>query len=347
MTNLPPDTWPSYDSELLDAPGFSEWAFAEGSMAAKTWQLRYDADPSLASRMDQARATLITLGMPRYQLSATERKEMRFGLQFYMRSRRRIARRLPQRQRAGVWHAAAVIALLVGLGYWWQSNQLVVVETASAEMRTVCLPDDSQVLMNGNSRIEYARDWGKNEDRSVTLFGEAYFHVQARSSDDGRQVKFTVNASTIRIEVLGTQFSVSAGKQQARVVLREGRVRVHPLAAPEAAVHLSRGEAIEYGSMQPNGSATSRKVDISQELSWLEGRWMLQNEPLSAFAVRMQQQFGVRLTWQDPRLDTLRLSGSLPTQDIHQLREGLAAALGRDIQLSGQTMVIQSLSSNR
>lgn len=350
MKTRVPDDLPAYDSPLLDSPGFRQWACGETTDDARTWQLQYDTQPELARRMDHAKATLLALQTPRYRLSAAERQQLTHGLRLRIRSGAHpVAARLmqPQQQWRGVWQAAAAIALLVSIGYWWQSSRPIVVETGYAEMRTVCLPDDSEVQLNANSRIEYHRNWDDTQERSVALTGQAYFHVQPKTGDHGQRVKFAVAAGTIRIEVLGTQFSVLSAARQTRVVLREGRVRVHPAAAPEAAVQLLPGQAIEYGSASATGSAVSQHVNIDHELSWLQGRWVLQNEPLPMLANRIEQQFGVRLTWQDPSMDTVRLSGSLPTKDIQVLREGLSIALDRDIQLSGQTLVIQPFSSLR
>lgn len=100
------------------------------------------------------------------------------------------------------------------------SDELVVVTTTTGVTRTVVLPDSSEVLLQPESKLTYAKVW-KGDSRSVSLEGEAYLQV---AKDPSRM--FVLHCETADVKVYGTSFNVSsyAEDDNFTVTLYDGRV---------------------------------------------------------------------------------------------------------------------------
>ncbi len=117
------------------------------------------------------------------------------------------------------WIAAAAAAILILLTIPLllpdASNS---VRTANAEWRSHELPDQSIVMLNALSRIDYsAEEW--DEERLIKLQGEAFFKVQ-------KGERFIVTTELGSVEVLGTSFNVFARPGQLEVHCFTGQVKV-------------------------------------------------------------------------------------------------------------------------
>lgn len=84
----------------------------------------------------------------------------------------------------------------------------------AGDTATVRLPDNSRVVLQGESVIKHKRYFWK---RKVQLQGEAYFEVQKGS-------RFVVSAKQGSVEVLGTRFLVSENRESMFVKCFEGKV---------------------------------------------------------------------------------------------------------------------------
>lgn len=92
-----------------------------------------------------------------------------------------------------------------------------------AEVRTIRLPDHTEVTLNRYSSLTYPERF-KGDTREVQLQGEAYFEV----AKDARH-PFIVQAQEVNVKVLGTHFNVEAYQPDASIktTLLEGRVAVN------------------------------------------------------------------------------------------------------------------------
>src|SRR5690606_20985095 len=91
----------------------------------------------------------------------------------------------------------------------------------------VTLPDGSRVWLNAASALTYPSRFEGNE-RVVELVGEAYFEVNRRKVDESTFQPFKVISKGQSVEVLGTQFNISAyaDEKETRTTLVEGSVRL-------------------------------------------------------------------------------------------------------------------------
>ena len=176
-----------------------------------------------------------------------------------------------------LYTAAAVIVLVVGFAYMYTSVGDTF-ETGYGDQMTVNLPDGSEAILNAKSSITFDEDsW--NDNRTVSLTGEAYFKVK-------KGEKFTVTTNGGSVEVLGTQFNVHTATDLFEVKCTEGKVQVTS-STNESAI-LTTGKAFS----ELSGKASKWDFNINDE-TWKEGESNFREIPLKHVIEAIQNQYEV------------------------------------------------------
>lgn len=118
--------------------------------------------------------------------------------------------------------AAAVVLAVLSITLFIQSRNLETCLASSEWSKGVFyLPDSTQVFLNMGSRLYYSSRFN-GKTRQVRLEGEGFFNV---TKDASRP--FIVKASDLDIQVLGTEFTVSAySPEKVITYLQEGQVDI-------------------------------------------------------------------------------------------------------------------------
>lgn len=142
----------------------------------------------------------------------------------------------------------------------------------------ITLPDGTHVWLNSASTLTYPSRFADDE-RVVELKGEAYFEV-SRS----RTVPFRVMTKGQLVEVLGTQFNVTAydDEQDVKTTLVSGAVRVVLDTDHQSSITLSPGQQ----SSMVSGKITVNSVDVGPYVAWKSGMFHFKQTP---FAEMMRQ----------------------------------------------------------
>jgi len=125
------------------------------------------------------------------------------------------------------------------------------------------LPDGTRVWLNSASSLTYAVNHFEQE-RTVTLAGEAYFEVKS----DARK-PFRVITDKQTVTVLGTKFNINSYPDElgTKTTLVEGSVDITANKASRS-IRLSPGqESFVDGS----GLPTVRQVETGQAIAWING----------------------------------------------------------------------------
>ncbi len=145
-------------------------------------------------------------------------------------------------------------------------NDQISVATDFQQHLTHTLPDDSQIILNSNSHIQYEDDFASS--RILTLEGEAFFSVE-------KGQKFTVHTSQGDISVLGTSFNIYTRNDVLRVSCKTGKVRV---TSGTTSNELRPGDRIRI----VNGtSGTIDRVDVQYMDSWTSGSSRFESVPFA------------------------------------------------------------------
>jgi ferric-dicitrate binding protein FerR (iron transport regulator) len=196
------------------------------------------------------------------------------------------------------------------------------VTTAYGEIRTVWLPDSSQVILNANSVLTYRRQWQPGKVREVQLEGEAYFSVRKRTSAAGSG-RFVVHSGGWNVEVLGTTFNVLNRTDKKQVVLATGKVRLGTGQGPDYT--MLPGDLVEQAAGR---EIRRQKVNAADFIAWKNNEIVFREVPLAQIAGKISELYGVRVQITDSSRSGVLLTGTYPTNDLKILLEMIAGSAG-------------------
>lgn len=115
-----------------------------------------------------------------------------------------------------IWQAVAAVFFLLAASSIYLSTigkdatpDLLQQYIPTADMRTLTLPDGTEVQLNSQSTLLYPQEF-TGKDRSVFLLGEANFKVKP-----DKKHPFIVKSNDSQVTALGTEFNVSAYPENA------------------------------------------------------------------------------------------------------------------------------------
>lgn len=227
--------------------------------------------------------------------------------------------------------AAVILAVTIGMYVSWpQSGHYVAAHGAPLSFE---LPDGTVVHLNAesalstrftllNRRVELAR-------------GQASFVV----ADDRRP--FAVHAAGLQVRDIGTTFDVSLQREQARVSVSEGRVRIVSDAGEGRLVaDVRSGQSARVDYLDHEASVTHE--DVETMTAWWQGRIVFRDEPLRDVADRFNRMNVVRLQVQDEAAGALRLTGNLRANDLDSLRAFLEAQPALETIVTGDAINVRT-----
>ncbi len=196
--------------------------------------------------------------------------------------------------------AAALAVIFASYIYFENSNTTI--RTQIAEKQNFQLPDNSEVVMNSNSSIEYnKKKW--NDQRELTLDGEAYFKVTKGNT-------FKVNTSAGVVTVLGTQFNVYTRDEAFYISCYEGLVSV---TLNDTLIKLPAGDKL----MIENGAILMHSSNIPTTIpSWTANESSFKNTKIALVLEELKRQYSIKLTAKFNGTDQ-RFTGSFTHSDLN------------------------------
>lgn len=243
---------------------------------------------------------------------------------------------------------AATILLVssVGIAYWLvKYNSKTEITTAFGELRTVTLPDNSVVVLNGNSKLSYSGNWDKNS-REVWITGEGFFKVK-HINQDPRHIKtterFIVHCNDVNIEVLGTSFNVRNRHNKTNVGLVTGKIRLEYLDRASTQKHLlimKPGDYIEYAQKHV---VAQKKLAVPEKLTeWTNHQLLFNNSTLAQISEVMTDDYGYHVDFASPQLANLKIEGEISVSNIDELVETITTTLPVKITQTDKNITITS-----
>jgi transmembrane sensor len=173
------------------------------------------------------------------------------------------------------------------------------------------LPDSSSGWLNSGSKLKYPAVF--NEDRKVELSGEAWFNVKHHDES-----VFLVSVPDMDINVLGTQFNVSAYPEEdfTDVSLEEGKIEVRGRSGVFSQT-LIPNEKILFNQKTRTLSLT--EVDATRFSAWKEGYLIIDNEPLRQVIGRLERRYNVYITIQDNSLKEHRFKATFKDEPLEEV----------------------------
>ncbi|WP_142686814.1 FecR family protein [Chitinophaga polysaccharea] len=203
------------------------------------------------------------------------------------------------------------------------------ISTPKGRQYHVTLPDGTEVWLNAASSIRYPTMFS-NQERSVTLAGEAYFEVKKATAS------FRVNINNnVAVEVLGTSFNINSYSNEGplKATLLEGAVRV---VKDNERVILHPGEQAEVDQ----GIRVKKDIDVNHVIAWKNGIFYFDGVKLEEAMRQLERWYEIEVVY-EKGLPDITFSGKL-TRDVplNDLLAGLEK-LGVHFRLEGHRLIIQ------
>lgn len=178
------------------------------------------------------------------------------------------------------------------------------------------LPDGSTGWLNSGSELSYPVDFAAM--RQVKLVGEAFFRVKHQSGQ-----KFRVVTSALTVEVLGTQFNVSAyaDEKQISVVLEEGSVQILDK-NEKPAYRMKPDERLTYEA-EYNKSVISQ-VNAAELTGWKDGLLQFRGETLAEVALKLSRWYNADIEIKDARLRQYSFKATFKDEPLEEILRMIA-----------------------
>jgi ferric-dicitrate binding protein FerR (iron transport regulator) len=219
---------------------------------------------------------------------------------------------------------AAVLAVLLTSSYFLFFNNTQSYETGIAQTKTFRLPDNSEVLLNAASKITFnEKKWENNRD--LTLIGEAYFQVQKGKT-------FSVQTADGVVKVLGTHFNVKQRPNYYEVSCYEGLVSV---TYNNKTVKLPPGTTFRVVNKQINAVANSTNANPS----WMQQESNFTGIPLDQVIAELERQYDIKI--KSDGVDTTKLfTGSFTHSNQKIAVESVTIPLKLGYKIEGKTILL-------
>ncbi len=235
-----------------------------------------------------------------------------------------------KRSRAIPLAIAAMLVLFVGLFFLFK-NSTQTINTGN-EIITAQLPDNSEVVINRNSVIEYPRNFDKQ--RIVKLDGSAYFKVEHDSLRP-----FVVVAGDYNVQVVGTEFYVNSDSVNFEVDVVKGIVKVYKNGQEQQAVLISAGEKVSFDEQTSTGL---KKSDIQDNnfIAWQTNKIVINNLTLKQISKILSTTYGVDIQISNPELENQRMTATFENQTLESVIKVVEATLNVKIIKQGDKYII-------
>lgn len=222
-----------------------------------------------------------------------------------------------------MFKVAAVLVLALGITFAMQNFSTETQFASNGKRTTFLLPDNSEVVLNAGSEIEYKK-WNWKNNRNLELQGEAYFKV-------AKGQKFEVKTSLGKVAVLGTQFDVKARKNRFDITCFEGRVKVN---YKDKEIILTHGQTVSFeNGNQINATATSSKPE------WLENKMAFSKENLPNIIDEIQRQYNITISIKSGLSNEL-FTGKIPTDNLDIALQIIATTYNLEIKKVDKDKII-------
>lgn len=320
----------NFHNELIENDSFIRWVKSEFQEDDEQWSEFIDKNPDHFDTINAAISFVRTLSFKDDSafddIKVWNKIAATTGLD-YSEEENKVRRLFPNSFKIIALLAAACFLMVVAYRMGISSEK--VVNTEMARQMTESLPDGSSIVINSASKIRYnPAKW--KEARNVNLEGTAFFKVEKGN-------KFTVKTSLGEVTVLGTSFSVTSRDDIFEVICKTGKVAVKSTISSPDEVILSPGDRVvlEGGKLLLDPATATDENNIS----WLEGVYTFENQPLSEVIDEFERQFNVKISTSKD-IKSLSYTGFFRNNSLDEASKSITWPLGLKYKITEKTVEI-------
>ena len=223
---------------------------------------------------------------------------------------------------------AALLVVFLSLTFVLKSEIPFIEYAENAQKTTFTLPDNSEVVLNAGSEIEYKK-WNWNSQRHLNLKGEAFFKVAKGKT-------FEVETSLGKVTVLGTQFNVKSRKNRFEVSCFEGKVKVN---YQNQEVIITKGKSVAFA----DGKAIEIPEKTTKQPEWMNNELVLNKEDLTTILEELEREYNVDFELKVNSSNQL-FTGTIPTKNLEVSLQILSATYHLKItKVSPEKIILETL----
>jgi transmembrane sensor len=205
------------------------------------------------------------------------------------------------------------------------------IATSLGEVRRVPLADGSMASLNTDSRIAVAI--GKSARHVKLEQGEAWFQVA-----HDRTKPFIVEAGAVRVEAVGTAFSVRRRENGAEVLVTEGAVETWVVGHERQRRRIAAGAMGFVADAAPSVEVERAPEKIDRALAWRSGEIAVDGESLGYAVAEINRYNERKLVIDDPALAREPLVGYFRTNEPENFGRAVAGMMGARVIEDGDTI---------
>ncbi len=198
------------------------------------------------------------------------------------------------------------------------------------KISSLTLADGSTIWINSGSTLEFPSVF-EDHRREINVNGEIYIDVTHQENSP-----FLVHTDGFSVSVLGTEFNVSAYREDAvqRVTLVKGSVEVSMPSGAQLKL-----QPDEMFSLSDTGFH-AEKVDVYDYISWKDGIFRLTGEPLENILVKLSRHYDVPIACEDDA-KSLLVTGKLALfDDLTMVLDNIGVIIPVTYQMENNKIVI-------
>jgi transmembrane sensor len=202
--------------------------------------------------------------------------------------------------------------------------------TGQGQKLQLTFADGTKVWLNSSSEVTFPEKFG-NENRQISLRGEAYFEVERDSLRP-----FIVQTYDLMTTVLGTSFNVNTKESgRTKISLVSGKVNV---SSRSGQVSLAPGEMLNYDNISASFNVSG--FEASQVLGWKDGVLRFQRASLREVKEGLEDWYGVEINLKNARGIHWQFSGEYPQQMLEEVLESMSYIKDFDYQIKDKTVTL-------
>lgn len=215
---------------------------------------------------------------------------------------------------------------------WIETSELKnsVISVPLGESVCLTLPDGSTVSLNSGSTLKYTGLYGINE-REVYLDGEGYFKIKKGEK------KFIVKTDIINVEVVGTEFNLSAYNEDRQIStsLFSGKVEIKNLTKSEDII------------LEPNYCYTFDKItkktivkNITRRQTWTENYFVAESDDIISFVKKIERKYKVKIIVSPELTEKCIYTGTFKGESLIDILNNMSLASPISYEIKNDSTVI-------
>lgn len=233
-----------------------------------------------------------------------------------------------------MWSIAASVVLLLGLSLlffkpWLQKEEFQFV--SENEVQTHLMPDRTEIALNRQSEVSITYN-ERRKTGTIRLEGEALISIP-----EDKKVNWTVEASGLLIDDIGTVFQVNANPAKTifEVSVIEGMVRLYT--KETEGITISAGEKATFNRLD----ATFAKVEADPNAaSFKTKNFDFQEESLSEIVGKLQEVYGKTIVLEGP-IESCKLTVVFENESLETILGIISETLGLEVQTIDERIIIK------